>query len=69
MPTIKLWVENNLYLVGGVAVGVAISLVSLDQIVLIIYKSLKLLLQMVILRLSKTLEEQISQQKALWNKQ
>ena len=68
MPTIKLWVENNLYLVGGVAVGVAISLVSLEQIVLI-HKSLKLLLQMVILRLSKTLEEQISQQKALWNKQ
>jgi len=50
VPTIKLWVENNLYLVGGVAVGVAISL-------------------MVILRLSKTLEEQISQQKALWNQQ
>ena len=33
VPTIKVWVENNLYLVGGVAVGVAISLVCLEQIV------------------------------------
>ena len=64
IPTIQTLIENNLYTVVGVAIGVAISQVAdLDDFSI----SQLSILQLLVIWLSRTLEGQIESQKSLWN--
>ena len=56
-------IENNLYTVGGVAIGIALSQVRRFKYMV---QSTKNAFQLLVIWLARTLEGQIESQKSLW---
>ena len=65
IPRIQTLIENNLYPVVGVAIGVAVSQVSISSE--LSPQCFMESLQLLVIWLSRTLEGQIESQKSLWN--
>ena len=61
-------IENNLYTVGGVAIGIALSQVFSLLVNLLLRASVEhcFVFQLLVIWLARTLEGQIESQKALW---